>query len=92
MGKKADLIILNTDFPQMVPRHHLPSALIYQAYGNEVDTTIIDGKILMENRKFTFMNKDQEKQTLSKAQKASDDIAERANMGKIKNRQWKTFV
>lgn len=49
-GYKADIAILNTDCPQMYPMNNPLSALCYSANGSEVDTMIINGKIVMENR------------------------------------------
>lgn len=46
-GALADLCLLRTDKPTMVPLHNLTSNLVYSADGSVVDTTIVDGKILM---------------------------------------------
>ena len=46
-GALADLCLLRTDRPTMVPLHNLTSNLVYSADGSVVDTTIVDGKILM---------------------------------------------
>jgi 5-methylthioadenosine/S-adenosylhomocysteine deaminase len=35
----------------MVPHHNLVSNLVYCANGHDVITTIVDGKILMEDRR-----------------------------------------
>lgn len=50
VGYKADLAILDTNCPQLQPMNNPISALCYSANGSEVVTTIIDGKIVMENR------------------------------------------
>ncbi|MCR5793468.1 MAG: amidohydrolase [Lachnospiraceae bacterium] len=57
-GKKADLAILNLDVPQMMPKTNLISALCYSANGSEVETVIVNGKILMENRKILTMDEE----------------------------------
>lgn len=49
-GYKADLAILDINTPSMVPKNNLLSSLTYSANGSEVDTTIVDGEILMEGR------------------------------------------
>ncbi|MCR5236637.1 MAG: amidohydrolase [Lachnospiraceae bacterium] len=49
-GYKADLAILDINTPSMVPKNNLLSSLVYSANGSEVDTTIVDGEILMEGR------------------------------------------
>ncbi len=50
VGKKADLILIDTDKPHFYPRHNLISAMAYSAQGSDVDTVIVNGKIIMEKR------------------------------------------
>lgn len=49
-GKSADLIILNLDTAVSNPINDICSDIVYNAKGNNVETTIINGKIVMENR------------------------------------------
>lgn len=49
-GKKADLAVIDIMKPSMMPHNNLLSSLCYSANGSEVDTVIIDGKIVMEGR------------------------------------------
>ena len=65
-GKKADMIILDFEKSHLVPRHNLISHLVYSANGSDVDTTIINGKIVMENRK---IKKIDESEVLNKIKK-----------------------
>lgn len=55
-GYKADLAILDLNTPSMVPRNNMLSSLTYSANGSEVDTTIVDGEILMEGRELTTID------------------------------------
>lgn len=55
-GKKADLAILNLNQPSLRPLNQPLSALCYSANGSEVDTVIIDGRIVMENRVILTMD------------------------------------
>ena len=50
IGKKADIILIDMNKPHLYPLHNIISALAYSVQGSDVDTVIIDGKILMENR------------------------------------------
>lgn len=54
VGKKADLIILNLDNPVTTPINDIFSTIVYNAKGHNVETTIINGKILMENKKINI--------------------------------------
>ena len=59
-GKKADLIIVDIsnklDNIKMIPNNDIISNLVYNTIGKNVDTTIVDGNILMENRKMKFID------------------------------------
>jgi len=45
-GKKADIIIIDTDAPHLVPMYNPCSSLVYSAKGSDVRDVIVDGKIL----------------------------------------------
>ncbi|MDD2221403.1 MAG: amidohydrolase [Clostridia bacterium] len=49
-GKKADIILLNTLQPHFYPRNDMLSQLVYCAHASDVETVIINGKIVMKNR------------------------------------------
>ncbi|MBQ9549890.1 MAG: amidohydrolase [Lachnospiraceae bacterium] len=57
-GKKADLAILRLDVPSMMPNNNLIAALSYSANGSEVDTVIIDGRIVMEHREMKTVDEE----------------------------------
>ena len=48
VGKRADIILVDLDKPHLTPRHNLVSSLAYSTYGSDVDTVIVDGKLLMQ--------------------------------------------
>lgn len=50
VGKKADMILIDTDKPHLYPHHDQISSLTYSVQGSDVDTVIINGNIIMENR------------------------------------------
>jgi len=47
-GKLADLAILNLDQPHLMPMHDVINTLVYCAKSSDVETTIIDGQIVMD--------------------------------------------
>lgn len=51
VGKKADIILIDLNKPHLMPRHDICSLLAYSVNGSDVDTSIIDGKIVMEKRR-----------------------------------------
>jgi len=56
VGKRADMILLDLNFPHLQPVHDLVSQLVYSAQGCEVSTTIVEGKILFEKGRFTTLD------------------------------------
>lgn len=50
-GKFADIIILEMDKPHWHPLYSLPSQIVYSAKGPDVRDTIVQGKLLMQDRK-----------------------------------------
>lgn len=49
-GSVADLCLVDLTVPEMTPVHNLISNMVYSACGSFIDTTIVNGKILMRNR------------------------------------------
>jgi 5-methylthioadenosine/S-adenosylhomocysteine deaminase len=50
VGKKADLIVVDTTAPHATPLYNVYSAIVYALKSSDVRTTIIGGKPLMEDR------------------------------------------
>ena len=72
VGKKADLILIDTNNANMIPdSSKLSSNIIYAANGFNVDTTICNGQILMENRQLTTLD---EQDIYKKAKEAIDEL------------------
>jgi 5-methylthioadenosine/S-adenosylhomocysteine deaminase len=47
--KKADVILIDLQKPHLTPIHKVTSNIVYAANGGDVDTTIVDGEIIVEN-------------------------------------------
>ena len=58
VGKKADLALLNLDAPSLTPLGNPVAALVYAANGSEVDTVIIDGKVVLRHRELTTIDEE----------------------------------
>jgi 5-methylthioadenosine/S-adenosylhomocysteine deaminase len=55
-GKKADLIIIDTNKPHLTPMYNPVSHLVYAAIGSDVTTSIINGTVVMEGGKIKTMD------------------------------------
>jgi 5-methylthioadenosine/S-adenosylhomocysteine deaminase len=71
VGKKADLVLLDIKAPHLTPFRHPMSHLVYSASGSDVNTTICNGKVLMENKKLTIVP---EAQVIEMAQNAAEEM------------------
>lgn len=58
-GKKADIIMIDMDDTVTKPVNDLIADIVYNVKGSNVNTTIINGNILMENRKINNINEDE---------------------------------
>jgi len=50
IGKKADIIIVDLFKPHLIPIYDIYSQIVFSMTGNDVETSIINGRIVMENR------------------------------------------
>ena len=58
-GALADLILIRLDEPQFMPASNILSGLVYSSNGSEVDTVIVDGNVLMRNRRLLAVNEEE---------------------------------
>jgi 5-methylthioadenosine/S-adenosylhomocysteine deaminase len=77
-GNKADVVVVNVTQPHLVPHHDLVSNLVYCAGGHDVDTTIVDGRILMEDRNVVVMN---ESEVIDRAVESASRVRARWETG-----------
>jgi 5-methylthioadenosine/S-adenosylhomocysteine deaminase len=80
-GKKADVILVDTRNPMFTPllpgdKAHIYSHLVFAVNGSAVDTTIVDGRILMRGRELTTVD---EAEVLDQANQALRRIVARIN-------------
>jgi len=57
-GKKADIFLVDFRKPHLTPLHNIPGHLVYCANGADVDTVMVDGRILLRNREFQTLDLD----------------------------------
>lgn len=76
-GMLADLALINVKKPHIQPIYDGVSAMVYCCQGGDVETVVIDGKIVMENR--VLKNVDEE-EIIAKAQKIAEILADRAGL------------
>jgi len=76
-GKLADLIIVRMDQARQTPMYDPVSHIVYASRGDDVVTTIVNGRVLMRDGKVLTLD---EPRVLAAARKASDAV--RAAVGR----------
>ena len=66
VGKKADIILIDNNKTHLYPENDICANLVYSANGADVDTVIIDGKIVMQGREIIGMNETEVKAKVDK--------------------------
>jgi 5-methylthioadenosine/S-adenosylhomocysteine deaminase len=56
VGKKADIILIDLNKPHLTPLYNEYSHLAYTMNGSDVETVVINGKVVMEHRMLTTIN------------------------------------
>ena len=55
-GYKADLIVVDLDKPYYYPSHNILNDLLYSGVGTDVCLTMVDGKVLYRDEKYTTLD------------------------------------
>lgn len=71
VGKAADTIVVDFRKPHLTPMYNVYSHLVYSVGGSEVETVIINGKLIMENRKLLTID---ENKVMDEANKFAEKI------------------
>lgn len=58
-GKQADLILIDLQKPHLQPLHDPYALIAYSATGADVDTTIIDGRVVMRRRELMTIDEEE---------------------------------
>jgi len=71
------VVLVDLDSPRMQPVLSVPSALVYNANGGDVDTVIVDGRVLMQGKQVLCVD---EKALLKECRRAADRLLKRAGV------------
>ena len=55
-GKRADLVVVDLDGPHQTPRYNIYSHLVYATKGSDVRTVVIEGRVVMRDRRLLTLN------------------------------------
>jgi 5-methylthioadenosine/S-adenosylhomocysteine deaminase len=71
-GKRADLALINLDRIHTTPRPDVISTIVYSATASDVETVLIDGRVVMRDRELTTMN---EREVIESARAQAEKLA-----------------
>jgi 5-methylthioadenosine/S-adenosylhomocysteine deaminase len=74
LGKKADVIVIDTYKPHLIPMYNEASHLVYSAGGSDVRHSVINGRLVMEDRMLLTLD--------------LDEVITRAKEKAVKVRSW----
>ena len=57
-GLQADIILVDLSSPHLQPLHDVNAHLVYAASGSDVDTVIINGKVVMKNKEIKTIDEE----------------------------------
>ena len=58
VGKKADLLVVDTQRAHLVPAGRIVSAWIHNGQPSDIESVMVDGQFIMRNRKVLTMDED----------------------------------
>lgn len=76
-GKRADLAVVRLDRLHTTPARDVVSALVYSAEADDVETVIIDGRVVMENRRLLTLD---EGETIAQARVEAEKLIEATDL------------
>jgi 5-methylthioadenosine/S-adenosylhomocysteine deaminase len=81
-GKQADLILVDMRRPHNTPLHDPVAALVYSASGADVTHVMVDGQLLLDEGRVTFLD---EARLVAEAQRRAEACAERVRRARSTN-------
>lgn len=77
-GKPADLAVVRLDQAHTTPTHRTVAAMVYSARPSDVEMTIVNGRIVVEDGRSTMVDEDE---VIAAATAASRELIERCGLG-----------
>jgi 5-methylthioadenosine/S-adenosylhomocysteine deaminase len=77
VGAKADLVMLDLNAAHIQPVGDVSASVVYNARGSDVDTVIVDGRVLIQNKQLVGLD---EYALLAECRERAADLAKRAGV------------
>jgi len=76
-GKLADIVLVDLDSVHMVPNNNHVSDLVYAGCGTDVDTVMVDGQTIMENKNVKTLD---EREIIGQARERASALLDRTGL------------
>lgn len=86
-GKRADLTLIDLDYPHLTPRQNIAPTLVFQTQGHEIDTVVCDGTIVMEEGAIPQIE-ERHPNLLEESRRRAATILSRAGLDAMAERSW----
>ena len=87
VGKRADVVCFDLDKAYATVGHRPTATLVFTAHGTDVDTVVVDGKVLLAGGELQRF--DQEKDVLTEARRRAGEVVERAGITDRVSEAWR---
>jgi len=77
VGKKADLVFIDLKKPHLTPFRSIVSNIVYSAMGSDVDTVMVDGRVLLRHGNVLTLD---EERIIGEAQRRQDELISRSGV------------
>ena len=77
VGKRADVIVIALDQPHSIPGNDIVSSLVYSAQASDVRTTMIDGRVVMQEGELLTLD---ENEVIEDATREANALKRRAGL------------
>jgi 5-methylthioadenosine/S-adenosylhomocysteine deaminase len=87
VGKRADIVAFDLNRPHILVGNRALAALVFSAHGNDVDTVMVNGKVLI--RDGHMVGFDRQKEIMEEAPHRAAEVIERAGLTKRVFVDWR---
>jgi 5-methylthioadenosine/S-adenosylhomocysteine deaminase len=87
VGKRADIACFDLDKAHATVGHRPTATLVFSAHGTDVDTVLVDGKVLLRGGELKGFDREQE--VLAEARRRAMEVVERAGITSRVNKAWR---
>jgi cytosine/adenosine deaminase-related metal-dependent hydrolase len=78
VGKRAYLVLIDLKKPHLVPYRDVVSNIVYSAMGSDVDTVLVDGRVLLRNGEALTLD---ERRIIDEAEQHEEELVSRSGVG-----------